>query len=305
MSRLAEQTNQRQELYRLLGDLPPRDGPIAARLLEQGERDDYLLEKLLLDLNGSESVPAFFVKPIHSAGRIPCLLYNHAHGGDYQLGKQELLQGRKELCTPPYALALTSRGWGALCIDAWVFGERHGRSESQVFKEMLWKGQVLWGKMVYDSLRALDYLMARPDVDGERIGTMGMSMGSTMAWWIAALEPRVKVCVDICCMTDYEALITAGGLDGHGIYYYVPSLLKHFSASQINALIAPRPHLSLAGNADPLTPPEGLDRVDRELRHVYTALGAGDAWQMHRYDGGHLETPAMRSECLAFLEKWL
>jgi dienelactone hydrolase len=302
---MAEQTNQRQELYGLLGDLPTREGPITVRLVEQGERAGYLLEKLLLDLNGSESVPAFFVKPMHSEGRIPCLIYNHAHGGDYALGKDELLYGRKELVSPPYAQALTFRGWAALCIDSWVFGERRGRSESQVFKEMLWKGQVLWGMMVYDSLCALEYLLARPDVNGDRIGTIGMSMGSTMAWWIAALDPRIKVCVDICCMTDYEALIAAGGLDGHGLYYYVPSLLKHFSSARINALIAPRPHLSLAGNLDPLTPPEGLDSIDRELRQVYTDLGAKDAWQMRRYESGHVETMPMRKKSLAFLEKWL
>ena len=52
--------------------------------------------------------------------------------------------------------------------------------------------------MVYDSLKAVDYLLTRPDVDGNRIATLGMSMGSTMAWWVTALEPRVKVCVDIC-----------------------------------------------------------------------------------------------------------
>jgi dienelactone hydrolase len=159
--------------------------------------------------------------------------------------------------------------------------------------------------MVYDSLRALDYLVSRPDVDRDRLGTIGLSMGSTMAWWTAALDPRLKVCVDICCMTDYEALIAAGGLDGHGIYYYVPALLKHFNTSTINALIAPRPHLSLAGNFDPLTPPAGIERIDRELRQVYAALGAPQAWQMLRYDSGHLETPAMRLESLAFLQKWL
>ena len=300
-----EQDKQRQLLYSLLGDLPPRDGAIEARLLEQGERDGYILDKLILEFNGSEPVPAYFVRPRYAEGRIPCLLYNHAHGGDYRLGKEELLLGRKELCAPPYAQALASRGWAALCIDAWVFGERRGRSGSEVFKEMLWKGQVLWGKMVYDSLRAMDYLAARPDVDGDRIGTIGLSMGSTMAWWTAALDSRIKVCVDICCMTDYQALIASRGLDGHGIYYYVPALLKHFSTTQINALIAPRPHLSLAGDLDPLTPPAGLERIDRELHQVYAALGAKDAWQMRRYDSGHLETPAMRSESLAFLEKWL
>ena len=167
---MSEQDKQRQALYNLLGDLPPRDCPIRSTVLEQGERDGYVLEKLLLDLNGSEPVPAYFVKPKDADHRIPCILYNHAHGGNYLLGKDELLLGRQELCAPPYAQALTSNGWGALCIDTWVFGERRGRSESEVFKEMLWKGQVLWGGMVYDSLRAVDYLVSRSDVDGERIG---------------------------------------------------------------------------------------------------------------------------------------
>lgn len=305
MNSLPEQDQQRKALYALLGDLPPREGSISARLVEQGERDGYLLEKLILELNGSEPVPAYFIKPLQAVGRMPCLLYQHAHGGDYRLGKDELLLGRKELSAPPYAKALTARGWGALCIDAWVFGERSGRTESETFKEMLWKGQVLWGRMVYDSLRALDYLAARPDVDAERIGTIGMSMGSTMAWWTAALDTSIKVCVDICCMTDYAALIDRNGLDEHGIYYYVPGLLKHFSTARINALIAPRPHLSLAGDHDPLTPPEGLERIDQELRQVYRALGAGEAWQMRRYESGHIEIPAMRTESLAFLEKWL
>jgi dienelactone hydrolase len=302
---MPEQAERRQELYAILGDLPPRDRPIHTDLIDRSERDGYLLERLLLDLNGLEPVPAYFVKPKEAAGPIPCLLYNHAHGGDYELGKDELLLGRKELSTPPYAQALTSAGWAALCIDAWVFGERRGRTETEAFKEMLWKGQVLWGMMVYDSLRALDYLIARPDVDGERIGTLGLSMGSTMAWWTAALDPRLKVCVDICCLTDFEALIAARGLDGHGIYYYVPSLLKHFTAAQINALIAPRPHLSLAGDYDRLTPPAGLDRIDAELQQVYESLGAKDAWQLKHYQTGHFETASMRSEIMAFLKKWI
>jgi dienelactone hydrolase len=161
-----------------------------------------------------------------------------------------------------------------------------------------------WG-MVYDSLRAIDYLASRPDVDAGRLATMGISMGSTMAWWVAALAPPIKVCVDMCCLTDFQALIDSRGLDGHGIYYYVPSLLKHFTTAQINALIAPRAHLSLAGNLDRLTPAAGLDRVDAELQEVYEAEDAPQAWKLVRYDMGHFETAAMRAEVLRFLERWL
>lgn len=294
----------RERLYQLLGELPDRSRPIGASVVTQAERDGYLLDTLLLDLNGLEPVPAYFVRPA-GPGPFPCILYNHAHGYDYSLGKEELLRGRDALKSPPYAVALTGSGYAALCIDAWCFGERQGRTESATFKEMLWRGQVLWGMMVYDSLRAIDYLCTRPDVDCARLGTLGMSMGSTMAWWVAALEPRIKVCVDLCCLTDFETLIDRDGLDEHGLYYFVPSLLRHFDTAAINALIAPRAHLSLAGIHDPLTPPAGLDRIDPILRQVYAQAGNSTAWELRRYATGHFETAAMRADVLGFLKHWL
>jgi acetyl esterase/lipase len=295
----------RKELYGLLGDLPPRNRPLRARTIRTEERPAYVLEKLELDLNGFEPVPAYFVRPKAVSGRAPAILYNHAHGGEYNLGKEELVNGRDALQSPPYAEVLISLGYSALCMDTWVFGERATRTEMDVFKEMLWKGQVLWGMMVYDSLRGIDYLAGRPEVDPSRIGTLGLSMGSTMAWWVAALDERVKACVDICCLTDFQALIAAGNLKGHGIYYYVPSLLKHFTTVGINALIAPRAHLSLAGNLDALTPPAGLDRLDRELKEAYARAGKPEHWKLLRYDVGHQETPEMRREILAFLRRFL
>lgn len=295
----------RQELYGLLGDLPPCERPLAVRTVAVEEHPAYRLEKLVLDLNGIEPVPAYFVLPHNVSGRVPAILYNHAHGGNYVMGKDELIDGRAAMQQPPYAEALARCGYAVLCFDTWAFGERRGRTESAIFKEMLWQGQVLWGMMVYDSLRAIDYLVSRPEVDAARLGTLGISMGSTMAWWTAALDPRIKVTVDICCLTDYHALIAAQGLDGHGIYYYVPRLLKHFTTAQINALIAPRPHLALAGNYDTLTPPAGLDRIDAELRQVYAEEHASDAWQLLRYDIAHFESTVMRTEILAFLQKWL
>jgi len=295
----------RRELYYLLGDLPDRSSPISVRKIIEEERDGYVLETLILDLNGIEHVPAYFVHPKDYEGELPTILYNHAHGRDYMLGKDEMLVGRPELHIPPYAVELTRSGYAALCFDAWGFGERRGRSESEIFKQMLWEGKVMWGMMVFDSLRAIDYLLSRSDVDERRLGTLGLSMGSTMAWWVAALDTRINVCVDLCCLTDFNALIDTRGLDEHGVYYYVPSLLKHFTTAQINALIAPRYHLSLAGNYDPLTPAKGLESIDAELREVYEALDATQAWKLIRYNIGHLETAEMRAEVLSFLKLWL
>ena len=291
------------QLYSLLGDLPPRNGRITVETVSTEQRGGYILERLVLDLNRLEPVPAYFVKPVNATGKLPTILYHHAHGGDYKLGKDELIAGRSLIQKPPYAEALTAMGYAAFCADTWVFGERSTRTEMDTFKEMLWKGRVLWGMMVYDSLRAMDYLVSRPDVDASRIGTLGLSMGSTMAWWLAALDQRVKLCVDICCLTDFDALIEAKNLKGHGIYYYVPGLLKYFTTSQINALIAPRPHLSLAGNLDDLTPTKGLDRVDAELKMAYREAGHPEAWKLLRWDVPHGETAEMRQAILPFLKE--
>ena len=130
-------------------------------------------------------------------------------------------------------------------------------------------------------------------------------MGSTMAQWVAALDERVKAAVDICCLTEYHTLLAKKGLSGHGIYYYVPGLLKHFTAADVNALIAPRAHLALAGLQDKLAPVEGLDVVDRELTRVYAEAGHPERWKLLRYDVGHQETPEGRREALAFLKAFL
>ena len=244
-------------------------------------------------------------RPKRSSGLAPALLFNHSHGNDYQIGKKEMVEGRSYLQPVPYAKALTLEGWVALSINHWCFGERAQEEEMDTFKAMLWQGRVLWGMMVYDSLRALDWLASRTDIDPARLGTLGMSMGSSMAQWVAALDERIKVAVDICCLTDFHTLLAQKGLRGHGIYYFVPGLLKHFTASEVNALIVPRAHLSLAGLRDALTPVAGLDAIDRELERAYQQVGRAERWKLLRYDTGHQETSEGRREVLAFLRSHL
>ena len=297
---------QRGNLYDLLGKLPPRNRKVGAKLVSTEDRGAYMLEKLVLDLNGEELAPAYFAKPKGQSTdgvieKRPAVLFNHSHGGGYTIGKTEFIEGREYMGKPPYAEFLTSLGYNALCFDAWIFGERSGRAELDFFKEKLWQGRVVWGMMVYDALKAVDYLHTRDDVDTARLATVGMSMGSSTAQWVGALDPRLKVVVDICCLTDWHTLVEVGGLKGHGIYYYVPDLLNHFTTAQMNALIAPRAHLALAGNLDALTPLAGLEKIDRELQAVYAAAGHPERWKLLRYDVGHQETPAMREQIRAWL----
>ncbi|MBC8025684.1 MAG: acetylxylan esterase [Steroidobacteraceae bacterium] len=297
----ATSPERRRALYALMGRLPPRDRKVSAKVVSTEDRGTYVLETLVLDLNGEEAAPAYFAKPKSAAGPLPTVLFNHSHGGGYAIGKKEFIDGREYLGKPAYAEFLTSLGYNALCFDAWIFGERAGRAELDMFKDMIWHGRVLWGMMVYDALKAVDYLVSRPDVDAGRLATVGMSMGSATAQWVGALDPRIKVVVDICCLTDWHTLVEVGGLKGHGIYYYVPDLLNHFTTAQMNALIAPRAHLSLAGTRDHLTPGKGLEIVEAELNKVYAAAGKPQNWKLLRHDVGHQETPEMREQTRQWL----
>ena len=266
------QQRRRKELWNLLGDLPSEHEPAPARLIRTEKHDGYTLERLILDLNGIEPVPALLLIPDRRQDRAPGLLFIHWHAGQYDLGKEQLL--RDTSVQPAYAPVCVEKGLVTLAIDSWCFGERKqeangSQGEEDAFKLMLWRGQVLWGMMMFDEFRALTYLAGRPEVDPSRLGVFGMSMGATKAWWLAGLDPRVRVAMDVCCLTDYESLIAAHGLSGHGAYYFVPALLKHFDTFQINELIVPRAHLSVNGSKDQLTPPAGVEKVRDQLLPLY------------------------------------
>jgi len=304
----ASQAQRRKELWGLLGDLPWQHQPRPARLVAKEEREGYTLERLVLDLNGREPVPALLLIPHKRQAPAPAMLYIHWHGGMYDLGKEQLLNGVK--AQPAYAPVLAEKGIVTLAIDSWCFGERKhesdgGQGEQDAFKLMLWKGQVLYGMMMFDEFRAMDYLASRPEVDSKRLAAFGMSMGATKAWWLAALDPRVKLCIDVCCLTDYDELIRTQGLKEHGIYYYVPSLLKHFQTAEINELIVPRPHLSVNGRRDPLTPPAGVEKIRDRLLPLYREQGKEADCRIELFDCAHVELPEMRTLILEWMNRFL
>jgi Abhydrolase family len=302
------QEHRRKELWTLLGDLPWHHRPAPPKLLSTEEHEGYTLQRLVLDLNGVEPVPALLLLPHKRQTPAPGLLFIHWHGGMYDLGKEQLLRGVE--VQPAYAPVCAQKGLVTLAIDSWCFGERKHEADGQTgeedaFKLMLWRGQVLFGMMMFDEFRALDYLASRPEVDPQRLGAFGMSMGSTKAWWLAALDPRVQVCMDVCCLTDFEELIRTHGLQGHGIYYYVPSLLKHFQTADINELIVPRPHLSVNGRLDPLTPPKGVEKIRDHLLPLYAKYGTEKDLRIELFDCAHAELPEMRGLILEWMELYL
>jgi dienelactone hydrolase len=291
---------QRLRLRALLGlDATPRFIP-AARQLALETLDGFVLERLEFEGASGEAVPALLARPRRDATGA-AVIYCHAHGNNYAIGKDELIAGRRAL-RGAYAGDLARRGIAALCIDLPTFGARAVPGESALAKALLWRGETLFGRMLGDLTAACDWLAMRPDIDAARIGAMGLSMGATLAWWLAAIEPRIAAVAELCCFADLATLVDSGAHDLHGIYMTVPGLLREFATGEIAALIAPRPHLACVGLRDPLTPPDAVAIVDATLKARYATLGVPERWTLLADpDCGHVETPAMRAAVLDFL----
>lgn len=303
----------RGKLLELLGDLPPRPVDFAP-VISRHEEADYSVERITLQTAAASPVTGWLLLPkIRGDEKAPAILYNHWHGGDYHVGKDEIF--RSDHLPEPPGPALVRRGFAALCIDAPCFGERNklgpsGAAESGQAVEWaeakfhLWSGRTLWGMLLRDDLCALDYLCSRPEIDAQRISTMGISMGATRAWWLMALDERLRAGVAIACLTRYRELIAAGALNQHGIYYYVPGMLKHFDTEAVLACIAPRPILFLNGDRDPGSPVEGIRALENLAAPFWRLAGEPQNFRsIIEPNTAHQCTRTMWREALDFLDR--
>jgi dienelactone hydrolase len=291
----------RAKLWSLLGD-PPRPGPAPrGTRLDVVARPGHALERWRLALAADDTAPALLVRPPGDVRGV--VLYHHAHGHRPDIGKDELVAGRPMLRDPPYAVELARRGFAALAIDHRGFGERANVPERMLVKRGLWEGRPLWGRRVADAVAAAAWLRAQPEFAARPLLAIGFSMGGSLAWWSAALDPTVDAVVDACCLAEFAALLDDGSYDLHAEYYFVPGLLRAFDAAAINALTLPRPHLSIVGRDDPLTPAAGVAALDAALRDAAARAGCAGAWRQSVHATGHAETAAMREEILDFVER--
>lgn len=305
-----ERASIRTQLVKLLGALPPRPATLSVKTLSRQETDSYVLEKFVFDNGAGATVPGYLFLPRGATGKVPAVLYCHWHGGQYDNGKEEMLRSEHTPVAPGPALA--ARGYAALGIDAYCFGERNGRGpgsserggagELTASKFNLWFGRTLWGMILRDDQIALDYLLSRPEVDAERVAVTGISMGATRSWWLMAMDERIKAGIAVACLTRYQNLIAHESLKAHGIYYYVPGLLQYFDTEAIVALIAPRPILFQTGDSDDGSPVDGVRAIEEKVRPAYRLYQADDAFQSIVYPGvGHVYLPQMWERT----EKWL
>ncbi len=310
----ARRTNVREIVVRSLGELPPRPKPLNVRVVNIDKKDGYRIEKFVFHNGVDSDVPGYIAIPEGRSGRMPAVLTMHGHGSskDNMFGYQPTSQDVAEM--------LAKRGYVVIGIDNYFNGERKGAGpagkletmargsdqEMSLFKLNLWLGRTLWGMMLRDEQIALDYLVSRPEVDPKRIGAQGMSMGSTRAWWLAAIDDRIKAVVGVACFTRYEDLIAIRALRAHGIYYFVPGILKHFDSEGVMALLAPRPFLALTGDRDAGSPPEGMKKLGEILARIYKVHGRPEAFESIVYEKtGHVYTDDMKARMLAWFGRFL
>lgn len=296
-----------------LGDLPPRPSPPRARVVCREIRPGYTLEKVTLDNGVDSQVSALLLLPVGRKGPFPAILWLHSSTPD----KTQVIIPNTNGGAESLGETFVRAGYAVLAPDSYWHGDRartgpsgqaeSGRNEEDdLFKWNLWFGRTLWGMFVRDDQVALDYLCGRREVDASRIGATGMSMGSTRAWWLAAVDERVAAVVAVACLTRYQNLIAHGELRQHGTYYFVNGILKHFDTEGVLALIAPRPLLCLTGELDAGSPADGIRAIEKAVGATYQAIGAGDHFRNILYpETGHAFTPKMRAEMLAWFQRWL
>ena len=292
---VALQDELRQKALAIIGGLPQARQPLAARLVGSIALDGYRIDKLVF-----ESLPGIHVSALvyvpDAPGRKPAVLVACGHS---ELGKayaryQEI------------AVRLARRGYVVLCWDPVGQGERSqfwdpakGKSrynlicgEHAVLGNLATlAGTSLVRYMVWDGMRAVDYLLSRDDVDGERIAITGTSGGGFQSTWIGALDPRIHAVLPSCFPTalpmrmanrifedpDSDPEQDPPGLVSEGVDH--PGLLL---------LVYPRPlHVSAA--VLDFFPIEGTRKTLREVAAFYRRFGhAGhialsEGYHTHQY----------------------
>jgi dienelactone hydrolase len=241
----------RRNLIRNLGP-KPEAVPLEVEVLEQTQMDGYTREKVIFNPDPFSSIPAYLLIP-DGASRDnprPAVLCAHGHG----MGKDPLVgladESSRRNYQKQFAVELTQQGFVTMAPDWRCFGERKDRDEwvqrsrrdgcNIAYFAFGYFGYQLLRLDICDAQRCLDYLQARPEVDGKRLGCMGCSFGGTMTTYSSALDRRIKAAVIVCYLSTLpDALNYRGRVNTCGSQFMF-GLRGYGEISDVAGLIAPR-----------------------------------------------------------------
>lgn len=290
----------RETLLRCLGGPWPEPCPLEPKIEREEQGDGFRRLWVRYSVEPGDRVPAILLipdKPLRTPA--PAVAVWHQHNGQWHLGKSEPagLSGAKMHHT---GVDLAKLGYVVLCPDALCFEERQdpqgklkgGAFERFEFLRYVVEGRCMAWKNILDMRRAIDYLVSRDEVDANRIGCYGHSMGSTHTWLVGPWEPRLKCLVGNCCLPTYAAIHRTKIL--HCFPNFIPGLHAAGDTPDIAGLIAPRRlHLNF-GETDGGSPIAEVRAGVERIAAAFEAAGASDQFSYFiEADTGHVLSAAM------------
>jgi dienelactone hydrolase len=272
---LPERRRQYREMMGLLSDEPRP--PVAETVTGVVERPRYRIEKLYY-----ESLPQLYVT---ANLYIPNDLTAPAPGVIYQCGHADT----QKVHYQAHARRFAELGFVCLIIDTIQLGEdrgyHHGCCREGWF-DWYSRGYTPAGVEFYNSIRGLDLMAQRPEVDATRFGATGISGGGAGTWWIAAGDERVKVAAPVCGTSTLASYIYDRTIDGHcdcmwGINTY------GWDLADIAALFAPRPLMIASADHDAIFNLKAIHAVHEQLKPLYAKLGAPENLRLITTPGPH------------------
>ncbi|HLU47697.1 MAG TPA: prolyl oligopeptidase family serine peptidase, partial [Planctomycetota bacterium] len=242
-------------------------------------------------------------RPRTFTGRLPAILYLCGHG---RVAIDGVSYGNKAHYQH-HAAWFARHGYVVLVIDTLQLGEIEGAHHGTYrLGEWWWvsRGYTPAGVEAWNSLRAIDLLASRPEVDPERIGVTGRSGGGIGTWWLAALDDRPQAFVPVAGITDLENHVLDGAIEGHCDCNYTINYYG-WDYPLLAALAAPRPLLLSNSDKDTIFPLDGVLRVHGALQATYGSLRATDRLGLLITEGPHRDTQELQVPAFRWMARWL
>jgi dienelactone hydrolase len=296
-----EQTRERlrTEWLDVLGAFPPRPS-VAIETLSRESLDGIVREHVRYETEPGFPVEAYLCRPERD-GRFPGVVVFHSTSRNSILQPAGLADAREH----HIGLNLARRGFVTLSPRCFLWDKNvveDLRGSIQRVLAVLNERHPGWtgiGKMTWDGMIALDILAARDDVDAERLGCAGHSLGAKEALYLAAFDERVKASV------SSEGGIGVRFSNWHDAWYLgeqvnAPGWTREHH--ELVALIAPRPFLLLGG--DSADGDRSLPSI-ASVRPLYERLGAPDAVAFLNHRKGHAIPPLAETALYEWMREHL
>jgi len=185
------------------------------------------------------------------------------------------------------------------------FNRRGSLNEQLIARSLLTAGATWPGVMLWDDIRTLDYLATRPEVDPKRLGCVGLSVGGYRSFMLSALDPRIKVGVDVCWMTTFGAQVEKHVLHTMGLAFIVPGMYRFLDFPEFSAAVAPRALMVIMGAKDFLFPLSAMKESASKIEQCYRKAGVPERQLCRIYDAPHEFNPQMQADAWEWLKRWI